>query len=438
MNFNILFGFFLLFCVSVSLETSPCLPDDVLKEFEVMKKDLKDVEARLTINEIKVEVIETKLKEGEARLQDVETRLERSENKLLDTESRLNNTVTRLQDVEIRLDLSDIKLQDIETRLKDAETMLLDTQTRLSNTETGLQDTQTRLDLCETGLQDTQTKLSDIETRVQELENKDQCNCTIDHVLNEFEDMKKDLKDVEARLTDSETKLEDTETRLTEGETRLNDTETGLQDTQTRLNVSENQIQELKNIVSAQEDRNALETRSNLNGMLDLLKEFGAMTEKLKAVNARLQDSENQIRDLKNKERTKVVFSTALGGPDRPLGPFNTDTTLAFKRVFTNIGNAYSAYTGIFTAPVAGVYYFSMFFHAGGGRRAFLYLYKNSEAMLDSSDHASSTDTADNGGNAGFLQLQRGDQVYVRLPANCHVWANERVTTFSGFLVHLV
>ncbi|CAJ1085919.1 complement C1q-like protein 4 [Xyrichtys novacula] len=200
--------------------------------------------------------------------------------------------------------------------------------------------------------------------------------------------------------------------------------------------------------ISAQEESSALETRSNLNGMLDLLQEFGAMTEKLKAVEARLQDSEtrlsnseNQIQELKKKvdtEGTKVVFSAALGGTEGPLGPFNTDTTLIFRKVNTNIGNAYNSATGIFTAPVAGVYYFSMFFHAGGGRRAFLYLYKNSEVMLDSSDHASSTDTADNGGNAGFLQLQRGDQVYVRLPANCHVWANERVTTFSGFLVHLV
>ncbi|XP_036968063.1 complement C1q-like protein 4 [Acanthopagrus latus] len=177
-----------------------------------------------------------------------------------------------------------------------------------------------------------------------------------------------------------------------------------------------------------------VEVQSCFPDMCNLLKEFGAMTEKLKAMEARLKDSENQTLELKNKERTKVMFSAAVGGVGA-LGPFNTDTTLIYRTVITNIGNAYNQHTGIFVAPVAGVYYFTIFSHAGGAHPVKMYLFKNDEQIITIQDHRSDFDTADNGGNAVFLQLQQGNQVFVKLAANCHVWGKNYHTTFSGFLV---
>ncbi|XP_042258135.1 complement C1q tumor necrosis factor-related protein 3-like [Thunnus maccoyii] len=189
--------------------------------------------------------------------------------------------------------------------------------------------------------------------------------------------------------------------------------------------------------------------------MCDLLIKFGAMEEKLRVIETRLQDSEtrledsetrlkdsdnrlrnseNQIMDLRNKERTKVIFSAAVGGRGA-IGPFNTDKTLIYRAVKTNIGGAYSQYTGIFSAPVAGVYYFTIFYHAGGEHRAILSVYKNNQLIVTTHDHKSNSDFTDNGGNAVFLQLQRGDEVYVRLAENSHVWGYDFHTTFSGFLV---
>ncbi|XP_039679102.1 collagen alpha-1(X) chain-like [Perca fluviatilis] len=178
-----------------------------------------------------------------------------------------------------------------------------------------------------------------------------------------------------------------------------------------------------------------VETKSCYPDMCDLLTEFGAMREKLTSVETRLKESVNQILELKNKERTKVIFSTAIGQGDKPIGPFNTDTTLIYRRVITNIGGAYSPSTGIFTAPVAGVYYFTIFYHAGGDYEGKLLLFKNSELVVMTHDHRSGSDGADNGGNAAFLQLQPRDQVYVRMAANSHVWGTDHHTTFSGFLV---
>ncbi|XP_037614984.1 complement C1q-like protein 4 [Sebastes umbrosus] len=162
--------------------------------------------------------------------------------------------------------------------------------------------------------------------------------------------------------------------------------------------------------------------------------ELNDLKEKLAALETRLKDNEQQLVELRNKERTKVIFS-AEAGARNAIGPFNTETTLIYKTVITNIGNAYSKFTGIFTAPVAGVYYFTIFHHSGGHRRTKLFLYKNSQCMVVTEDHKAAHATAHNGGNAVFLQLQHGDQVFVRMDANSHVWGSNYHTTFSGFLV---
>ncbi|KAK2862883.1 hypothetical protein Q5P01_002416 [Channa striata] len=132
--------------------------------------------------------------------------------------------------------------------------------------------------------------------------------------------------------------------------------------------------------------------------------------------------------------KQNVMFTAALqrGGA---YGPFNTTTTVMYNSVITNIGGGYNQFTGIFVAPVAGVYYFTFFYHAGGQHGSHLFLCKNGSAIVETSDHSTRADGADNGGNAAFLQLAEGDQVYVRMAANCHLWAANSRTTFSGFLV---
>ncbi|KAK2862910.1 hypothetical protein Q5P01_002443 [Channa striata] len=182
------------------------------------------------------------------------------------------------------------------------------------------------------------------------------------------------------------------------------------------------------------ETEQASRTQSNFPDMCDLLKELGAIREKLGAMENKLMETENQLHELKNKEKQKVFFSAAIGGYG-DIGPFNTDTTLVYRTVKTNIGSAYSQYTGIFTAPVAGIYYFTFFYHAGGGNVVSLLLIKNNQIVVTSSDHQTFQDWADNGGNAVLLQLQQWDQVFVRLRANTHVWGDDVITTFSGFLV---
>ncbi|XP_074480749.1 cerebellin-2-like [Sebastes fasciatus] len=204
------------------------------------------------------------------------------------------------------------------------------------------------------------------------------------------------LKDSETRQTDSETRLKNSETRLRNSETRLRDSETILRDSETRLTDSETRLADSE---------------------------------------TRLRDSETKVLELRSKESTKVIFSAATGGGDKGIGPFNTSTILIYRTVISNIGNAYSPSTGIFVAPVAGVYYFTIFYCAVGTHPGNLNLFKSNKPIVAAFDPKSSSDQDDNGGNAVFLQLQQGDQVYVRMAANAWVWGSDYHTTFSGFLV---
>uniref|UniRef100_UPI0037E8A760 complement C1q-like protein 3 n=1 Tax=Semicossyphus pulcher TaxID=241346 RepID=UPI0037E8A760 len=164
--------------------------------------------------------------------------------------------------------------------------------------------------------------------------------------------------------------------------------------------------------------------------------EFGELKAKLAALESRLNESENQIVALRSKERQKVIFS-AEAGPRGAIGPFGSETTLVYQRVITNVGNAYSGSTGVFTAPFAGVYYFTIFHHAGGTPGTELFLYRNNERVVQTQDHPAVYETAHNGGNAVFLELQQGDQVYVRMGPDSHVYGSSYHTTFSGFLVEV-
>uniref|UniRef100_A0A3B3VBB8 Complement C1q-like protein 2 n=1 Tax=Poecilia latipinna TaxID=48699 RepID=A0A3B3VBB8_9TELE len=218
----------------------------------------------------------------------------------------------------------------------------------------------------------------------------------------------------------------------------------------------------------AQDDVNETETLSSFPEMSILLQELGAVKAKLEAVETKLKETksqvlvvndkgksletklketENQVLVLQEKgkvifikffftEAYKVVFSAGIGGG--AIGPFSTSKTLVYTRVITNLGNAYNQHTGIFVAPVRGMYYFSFFYHAGGGHPVGLNLMKNNQLVVQSSDHKTLNDTADNGGNAAFMELQQGDQVYVQMQPNTHIWGSSYRTTFSGFLLHQV
>ncbi|XP_063075836.1 complement C1q-like protein 2 [Engraulis encrasicolus] len=135
------------------------------------------------------------------------------------------------------------------------------------------------------------------------------------------------------------------------------------------------------------------------------------------------------------RQRAAVGFSASLGIHGN-LGPFSTDTILAYKRVLTNTGDAYNPSTGIFTAPVRGLYYFSFSGHHQTSKSMGFSLYKNEEKMVSLHNHAAGNrfESTSQGVN---LLLEKGDQVYIKLWENTWVHDNTdfNVNIFTGHLV---
>ncbi|KAF1378139.1 hypothetical protein PFLUV_G00186990 [Perca fluviatilis] len=145
-----------------------------------------------------------------------------------------------------------------------------------------------------------------------------------------------------------------------------------------------------------------------------------------------------ELDNLKQQLQVRqVAFSASLlVTGETTIGPLPTDIVLIYKHVITNIGNAYNSNTGVFTAPVRGVYNFE--WHVGavgdGSHASAGWLVKNSEKVFmaygQQNQHFGSTS------NGVTLLLELGDVVFVRLAANCKVYDNvNKHNTFSGHML---
>ncbi|XP_063060297.1 cerebellin-1-like [Engraulis encrasicolus] len=176
--------------------------------------------------------------------------------------------------------------------------------------------------------------------------------------------------------------------------------------------------------VELQDSKREVEQLKQLNAAMEerLNVEIADIKAKHNAAELRLTSTEQDIGSLKTNisGTPKVAFSAFLTDAEY-VGPFNTDIILAYKKIFTNIGNAYSPITGIFTAPVRGVYYFRF---TGVGKSSshslVLKLTKNGEKVMAMYEYPSDNEYVNNG---VVLQLEVGDVIYMQLLSSSQVIA---------------
>ncbi|KAM4580371.1 complement C1q-like protein 4 [Odontesthes bonariensis] len=150
-------------------------------------------------------------------------------------------------------------------------------------------------------------------------------------------------------------------------------------------------------------------------------------------IRERLAAAEKELKAMR--DVPKVAFAASLGG-DGLQKTTSGSKDLIYREVLTNVGDAYNSETGVFTAPVNGVYYIRFTANAPSDFPMSAVLYKNSVQIQLIAHEDQSGEGSDTASNGAALRLEASDMLSLKLWHNTQIWDNSNHhSTFSGFLL---
>lgn len=126
-----------------------------------------------------------------------------------------------------------------------------------------------------------------------------------------------------------------------------------------------------------------------------------------------------------------VHFSQDDGNNGIDLG---SQQILKFDNVLTNVGAGYNAQTGIFTAPVSGVYSFFLSIMSANARGSIFIAVVKDGSALDVVYAEGQSDNNDQGSTQVTTHLQSGQQVWARQQSGDAV-RGSWWTVFTGYMI---
>ncbi|XP_057715509.1 golgin subfamily A member 3-like isoform X2 [Corythoichthys intestinalis] len=392
---------------------------------------------RLSVVENLVEDLQTDKSVKSTQLSRMEEQLVQGHNNTAALEGSVATTAAQLEELNALSSAQATQLDNMEARLMQKAAVL---EVRLNVSEKLLEELKIESRGQMTKLHNMELQLThntaalDVRLNVsEELLEELKTECT-GQLLAVTESLKlaDQVKDLWSKNTALEVKLNTTANFLEEFKTESTE----------RLAVSEKLLEELKTYFSAQTRQlSSIELRlmHNIHNNEVMQGKFNISEQMMDDLKATTEEFTFRLRVLEQRSaqasgETKVAFAAALTNSGS-VGPFDQETTLIFSKVFTNVGRAYDETSGVFTAPVGGVYVFS--FTAADFLKGYMgvTLYRNQEPII------SSLDLNDHGGyasatNGALIRLAAGDRVRLSLPASYRLYDDTRsFSVFSGFLL---
>ncbi|XP_034404939.1 complement C1q-like protein 4 [Cyclopterus lumpus] len=163
--------------------------------------------------------------------------------------------------------------------------------------------------------------------------------------------------------------------------------------------------------------------------------------------NATLNTLENEYAQTKHSldkiEASRTAFSVALTDNNNLIcfGPFASDELITYRHVFINLGDGYSADTGVFTVPHSGVYSLALTVYSDAGSPGNLLaacanLLVNGQMVAGNREN-NEQDQEDSATVVAALHLAAGDTVAAKMPAGSFLCDDSsHYNTFSAFLLY--